>query len=237
MYTSLCSTHPFSLRLSSPRTQICSSWQERELERVGVQREHAVLILDAPVNVPRGADAAVVDLLRVEVHLDVLGSWQRAPGAVAVADVGDPGARAVTIEGDTDGLEGEPVATAGVRAREHSDEAKLNVVDGEVGGGAGGEAEGEARGVEVGGAVDGVVVREGRLAVVGGGVEEVAEERRNARKGGGAGGRTALAAAGERGEDEVGRAEAEEDAVEVLVPKHSDRWRLTLLLWRRHGEA
>ena len=71
-----------------------------------------------PVDVPSGVDAAGLEAPRVEVHDDPLGPRQRAPGAVAFADGRDPGARAVAVDGEADGVEGEP---GGVRARENGD--------------------------------------------------------------------------------------------------------------------
>ena len=72
-----------------------------------------------PVDVPSGMHAAGLEPPRVEVDDEPLGPRQRAPaGAGAVADGGDPGAREVAVDGEADGVEGEP---AGVRAREDGD--------------------------------------------------------------------------------------------------------------------
>jgi hypothetical protein len=73
-----------------------------------------------PVDVPGGAHAPALEPPRVEVHLDVLGSRHRAPGA---------GARAMAIDGEEDGLEGDP---ARVRAREHGDAEHVPVAAPEV---------------------------------------------------------------------------------------------------------
>ena len=71
-----------------------------------------------PVDVPSGVHAAALEQPRVEVDGDPLGPRQRAPGAVAFADGRDPGAREVAVDGEADGVEGEP---ARVRARENGD--------------------------------------------------------------------------------------------------------------------
>ena len=72
-----------------------------------------------PVDVPSGVHAAGLEPPRVEVDDDALGPGQRAPaGAGAVADGRDPGARVVAVDGEADGVEGEP---ARVRAREDGD--------------------------------------------------------------------------------------------------------------------
>jgi hypothetical protein len=140
-----------------------------------------------PVDVPGGAHAPALEPPRVEVHLDVLGSRHRAPGA---------GARAMAIDGEEDGLEGDP---ARVRAREH-DETEVDVGDGESAGGAWGEREVEARGGgvewEEDGGVEGLVRRiTGRGVGDARRVEEVAEVGWRAGKNAGG---AAPAVAGER---------------------------------------
>lgn len=47
---------------------------------------------------------------------NMLGAWKDAPEAILAVDEGDPGARAVVVDGDADRLEVQPT---GMRAREH----------------------------------------------------------------------------------------------------------------------
>jgi len=72
-----------------------------------------------PVDVASGVHAAGLEPPRVEVDDDALGPRQHAAAvAGAVADGRDPGARAVAVDGEPDGVEGE---AARVRAREDGD--------------------------------------------------------------------------------------------------------------------
>jgi hypothetical protein len=98
--------------------QLGRSQQEGELERARVYLERAAGVADVPVDVPGGVDAAVLEPHGIEVDLDPTGPRQGAPGAVAVADGRDTGARAVAVDGEAGSVEGEPI---GVRAREQRD--------------------------------------------------------------------------------------------------------------------
>nr|BAD23760.1 hypothetical protein [Oryza sativa Japonica Group] len=130
--------------------------QEGELQRGGVQSERAGVVADVPVEAPGGTHGEVLRPVGVELDGDVPRPRQRAPAAHAVAVRGDPGARAVVVDGDADGLEAQP-AVAGI--------IRLGLAGEECG--ADNPAVEERRRVEPGVAAgDGVADEEGAVVVV-----------------------------------------------------------------------